>query len=61
VVKATVSIGEKFSFTDSRGRYRIKDVPFGRQTLQIKKSGNVLHSTPVEIDAPTKILDVRVP
>lgn len=35
VVNVIVSIGEKFSVTDAQGRYLIKDVPFGRYTLQI--------------------------
>ena len=61
VMKATVSIDAKFAFTDLKGRYRIKDVPFGRHTLQIKKGGRVLHEAPVEINEIREIMNVQVP
>lgn len=61
VVKATVSIGEKFAFTDLNGRYRIKDVLFGRFTLRIKKKGRVLHEALVEINQAQKTMNVQVP
>ncbi len=37
VQNAIVSVGDKFEFTDVDGKYRIKDIPLGKQKLQIKK------------------------
>lgn len=61
VVKATVSIGEKFAFTDSNGRFRIKDTPFGRHALHVEKGGRVLSETPIEIDDAQKVMNIQLP
>lgn len=41
VQNAIVSVGDKFEFTDVDGKYRIKDIPLGKQKLQIKKDQRV--------------------
>lgn len=51
--QATVSVGDKFDFTDVDGRYRIKDVPEGSQKMVIKKESEVLKETNVEIKGPS--------
>jgi hypothetical protein len=51
-VNVTVSVGPKFAFTDVYGRYRIPDVPFGEQILQISSRGRKLKQLKVVIQNP---------
>jgi len=48
--KITVSIGNKSDFTDVDGKYRIKDVPTGKQKMRIKKGQKVLKEVEIEVD-----------
>lgn len=51
-VKVSVAIGDKFSYTDIRGNYRIKNVPFGRHNIQIKSKDKILKEEEIHIDKP---------
>jgi hypothetical protein len=50
-VNVTVSIAGRASLTDVRGRYRVPDVPFGRQTLRILQNRKVLKELVVNVNA----------
>ncbi len=50
VRKALVRIGYHFSFTDSKGSYRIKNVPFGKHTMIIKKKNKILKKIKIMVD-----------
>jgi len=52
LAQAMVTVGDKFDFTDVDGKYRIKDVPEGRQKMLIKKESEVLKEADVEIKEP---------
>lgn len=56
-----VSVGDKFGFTDVRGAYRIRDVPFGRHTMQIKaKDQRVLKEVPLVVGQSVVQCNVRL-
>lgn len=58
----TVSVAGKISFTDIRGVYRIRNVPWGSQVkMQIKKSGKIIRNTTVDIRAALITRDERLP
>lgn len=61
LIKAVVAIGEKYSYTDVKGRYRIKAVPFGVHTIQIKQGDQVLKEEKIKINQDQVTLDVTVP
>src|SRR5262245_39938840 len=46
----TVTIGKSYSFTDVDGVYVLKDVPFGKQDLQITKAGRLLKRSDITVD-----------
>lgn len=50
LVKVIVSIGDKFKITDIKGRYRIKNIPYGSHTMQIKRKGEVLKEVEIEVN-----------
>ncbi len=59
-VDLRVSIGDKFSFTDVRGRYRIADVPFGTHTMRIARGGTVLTEVTVNVNQANVTVDVAL-
>ena len=48
--KALIRIGHHFSFTDSKGSYRIKNVAFGKQTMIIERDGKILKKIRIMVD-----------
>jgi len=56
--RVVVKIGDKTSFTDVKGSYRIKGVPFGNYTVNIKRAGKVLEKKEAQIDKPRIKLNV---
>lgn len=59
-----VSIEGKFSITDAKGRYLIKDVPSGRHTMQIKENrenGRILKEVTIEIKPPRLMHNETIP
>jgi hypothetical protein len=59
-----VSIESKFSITDSKGRYLIKDIPSGRHTMQIKENregGKILKEIEIEIRPPRLMHNETIP
>lgn len=60
IEKAVVSIGNKFDFTDIDGRYRIKEVPQGQQTIKIKKGDNKKEEM-IEVKKITISTDIVLP
>ncbi|MBI4715049.1 MAG: carboxypeptidase regulatory-like domain-containing protein [Nitrospirae bacterium] len=61
VSNATVSVGEKFEFTDVYGRYRIREAPAGTQKIQVKQGKKILMGETVEITDPGVKKDLTVP
>ncbi|HLF87055.1 MAG TPA: carboxypeptidase-like regulatory domain-containing protein, partial [Nitrospiria bacterium] len=61
VREATVTIGNKFDFTDVNGRYRLKDVPIGEQTIQVKKGQRVLKEDVINVKDPKVDINVTIP
>lgn len=61
VREATVTIGNKFDFTDVDGRYRIKDVPTGEQQIQIKKDQKILKEQVIDVKEPKVNINVTIP
>lgn len=61
VREATVTIGNKFDFTDVDGRYRIKDVPTGEQKIQIKKDQKILKEEVIDVKEPKVNINVTIP
>lgn len=58
----TVSVAGRISFTDIRGVYRIRNVPWGSQVkMQIKKNGKVIKETTIDIRSASVTRDERVP
>src|SRR5436190_16680918 len=57
-------IGTKTAFTDAQGRYEFKDLPTGRFTLSVSKSGFVTmqygQSRPFEPGRPIELADAQV-
>jgi hypothetical protein len=61
-VNYTVSLADKFAFTDAKGRFRIHDVPYGEQDLRISRDKKVLKEMKVKISQPdTAIPTIRLP
>jgi hypothetical protein len=61
-VSYTVSVADKFAFTDAKGRFRIHDVPYGEQDLRISRDKKVLKEMKVKISQPfTTIPTIRLP
>lgn len=60
VRNATVVVGKKFDFTDSDGRYRIRDVAEGRQHITIKKGNDKLEES-VEVRGAQVTKDITLP
>src|SRR4051812_46356756 len=61
---ASADIGTKTAFTDAQGRYEFKDLPAGRFTLSVSKSGFVTmqygQSRPFEPGRPIELADEQV-
>lgn len=57
----TVTIGKSYSFTDVNGAYILRDVPYGRQDLQISKNGLVLKRSNITVDKAEMQHDEEVP
>lgn len=49
LVNCTVSIGQKFGFTDVYGRFRISNVPAGQYTLVVSQGQTKLKEISVQI------------
>jgi hypothetical protein len=49
VVNCTVSIGDRFGFTDVNGRFRISNVRAGQYTIIISQNGKTLKEQSVVI------------
>jgi hypothetical protein len=49
IVNCTVSVGEKFGFTDVNGRFRIDNVRAGQYTLVVSRDGKKLREQSVVI------------
>jgi hypothetical protein len=61
-VNYTVSLVDKFAFTDVKGRFRIHDVPYGEQDLPISRDKKVVKEMRVKISQPyTAIPTIRLP
>ncbi|HLG30008.1 MAG TPA: hypothetical protein VI387_07340 [Candidatus Brocadiales bacterium] len=59
-----VSIEGKFSITDAKGRYLIKDIQSGLHTMQIKENrenGRILKEVKIEIKPPRLIHNETIP
>ena len=61
---SSADIGTKTAFTDAQGRYEFKDLPAGRFTLSVSKSGFVTmqygQSRPFEPGRPIELTDAQV-
>ena len=57
----TVTIGKSYSFTDVNGAYILKDVPYGKQDLQITKGGRLLKRSNIMVDKADMHYDEQVP
>lgn len=55
-----VSIGKKFDFTDIQGRYRIKNVPYGEQKIQIKRNRKVIKEINIKVNESRITQDVKI-
>jgi len=60
VIRAVVKIGDEFTYTDVQGRFRLKNIPFGKHTLTISKKGQLLKTRTIEIDKPKINLSEKV-
>lgn len=60
-INVAVIIASKVSYTDVKGRYRIKDVPFGRQLLTLKKNGKVLKEVSLNVGKSQVVHDDTIP
>src|SRR3974390_2741426 len=61
-VNYTVSIADKFAFTDVRGRFRVLDVPYGEHDLRVTRDKRVIKEIKVKISQPqTVIPPIRLP
>lgn len=59
--EATVTIGNRFDYTDVDGRYRIKDVPTGEQKIQVKKDQRILKEEVIDVKEPKVNINVTIP
>jgi len=60
-VKVIVSVSDKFTYTDIKGRYRIKGVLTGNQTLTVKKGDSVLKEVSIDINKPLMRVNAVIP
>jgi len=60
-VNITVTIGGRHRLTDVRGRYRLPDVPYGRQTLEISEGKRILFRTSIEVKGPSVVHNEKLP
>ncbi len=51
VVNVVVKIAGKYDFTDVVGKYNIRDVPLGVQTMQIIRKGTVLKEIEINVNS----------
>jgi hypothetical protein len=59
--KVLVLVGGKSSITDVDGRYRIDEVPLGRQKMQIAQGKKVLLSIEVDVNNSGSMIDQTLP
>lgn len=59
--RVIVSVGDKFTYTDVRGRYRIRGLPTGEQELVIKRWDGTIKELPINIDRPLMKIDANIP
>jgi hypothetical protein len=60
-VNHTVSLADKFAFTDVKGRFRIRDVPYGEYDLRVSRNKKVNKEMKVKISQPnTAIPTIRL-
>lgn len=56
----TVYIGKKYDFTDAYGKYRIKNVPYGEQKMQIKRNRRVIKEINIKVNETRITQDVKI-
>lgn len=56
----TVYIGKKYDFTDAYGRYRIKNVPYGEQKMQIKRNRKIIKEINIKVNESRIMQDVKI-
>jgi|GEM_PF-6740996 len=61
LVRGVVEIGGEYDFTDLKGNYRIKDVPYGNQILLVISSGDTLRKIRTRVEKPHHRISVSVP
>lgn len=44
-----VQVGQYWSYTDAKGRYRIDNVPYGEYTLEVKRRRSVVWHAKVQV------------
>lgn len=59
IEKATVSINDKSDFTDVDGKYRLKEVPYGRVRIVITK-GDKKKEVELKVDAEVMVKDYNL-
>ena len=61
-VNYTVSLADKFAFTDVKGRFRVLNVPYGEHELRVSRDKRVIKELKVKISQPyTTIPTLRLP
>src|SRR5437016_1727585 len=50
--RVVVIIGSRFTYTDAAGAYRLWNVPYGRQTLVVRRNDRILKEIRLDVNQP---------
>jgi hypothetical protein len=55
-----VLLYDQYQYTDSRGKFRFRDIPPGPHTLEVKKNRRLIKAIEIDVNDPSETVDIQL-